>query len=85
MGQSLRIIRYYSMPRNGAILMAYEKFLRDMAIELGAEPSVAAKDAATVVDMEIALVKVSGLLLIQYGKYQTFILKGMGNMMSCKF
>ena len=65
--------------------MAYEKYLRDMAIELGAEPSVAAKDAATVVDMEIALVKVSGLLLFQYGKYQTFIHKGMEDMMSCKF
>ena len=39
-----------------------------MAIELGAEPSVAAKDASTVVDMEIALVKVSGLLLFSYGK-----------------
>ncbi|KAK3802842.1 hypothetical protein RRG08_053993 [Elysia crispata] len=49
---------HYSKSRNGTILMAYEKYLRDMAIELGAEPSVAAKDAATVVDMEIALVKI---------------------------
>ncbi|GFS19123.1 membrane metallo-endopeptidase-like 1 [Elysia marginata] len=51
--------RTYSSPRNGTVLMAYERYLRDMAIELGAEPSMAAQDAKTVVDMEVELVKVS--------------------------
>ncbi|KAK3771811.1 hypothetical protein RRG08_066323 [Elysia crispata] len=49
---------HLTTPRNGTILMAHEKLLRDMAIELGAEPSVAAKDAATYVDMAVALVKI---------------------------
>ncbi|KAK3788012.1 hypothetical protein RRG08_042300 [Elysia crispata] len=65
----------YFTPRNGTILMAYEKFLRDMAIELGAEPSVAAKDAATIVNMEIALAKINKISTKREENYNEFTVK----------
>ncbi|KAK3734558.1 hypothetical protein RRG08_003466 [Elysia crispata] len=68
---------YYRRPRNGTILMAYEKYLRDMAIELGAEPSVAAKDASTVVDMEIALVKIYNISSNKSENYNEFTLESL--------
>ncbi|GFO33763.1 endothelin-converting enzyme 1 [Plakobranchus ocellatus] len=50
---------YFIRPRNDSVLMAYERYLRDMAIYLGAKPDVAAKDAADVLDLEIKLSKIT--------------------------
>ncbi|GFN96415.1 membrane metallo-endopeptidase-like 1 [Plakobranchus ocellatus] len=49
---------YFIRPRNDSVLMAYERYLRDTAIYLGAEHDVAAKDAADVLDLEIKLAKI---------------------------
>ncbi|GFO33755.1 endothelin-converting enzyme 1 [Plakobranchus ocellatus] len=51
---------YFIRPRNDPLLMAYERYLRDTAIYLGAEPDVAAEDAADVLDLEIKLSERSG-------------------------
>ncbi|GFO22719.1 endothelin-converting enzyme 1, partial [Plakobranchus ocellatus] len=50
---------YFIRPRNDSVLMAYERYLRDTAIYLGAKPDVAAKDAADVLDLEIKLSKIT--------------------------
>ena len=50
---------YYAKPRNDSAIQAVEKFYRDVAIELGANSSVAADDARNVIDFEIELSKVS--------------------------
>ncbi|GFO19126.1 membrane metallo-endopeptidase-like 1, partial [Plakobranchus ocellatus] len=49
---------YFIRLRNDPLLMAYERYLRDTAIYLGAEPDVAAEDAADVLDLEIKLSEV---------------------------
>ncbi|GFO32245.1 membrane metallo-endopeptidase-like 1 [Plakobranchus ocellatus] len=50
---------YLMKPRNDSVVMAYERYLRDLAIELGAGPTEAAQDAADVVDAEIKLAHIS--------------------------
>ncbi|GFN96416.1 endothelin-converting enzyme 1 [Plakobranchus ocellatus] len=50
---------YFMRPRNDSVLMAYERYLRDTAIYLGAKADVAAKDAADVLDLEIRLSKIT--------------------------
>ncbi|GFS12103.1 hypothetical protein ElyMa_001363300 [Elysia marginata] len=47
----------YQSERNSTVLTAYETFNRELAIELGAEPSVAAEDAKAFVDMQQELLK----------------------------
>ncbi|GFO26258.1 endothelin-converting enzyme 1 [Plakobranchus ocellatus] len=44
--------------RNDSFLMAYERYLREKAIYLGAEPGVAAQDATDVLNLEIELAKI---------------------------
>ncbi|GFO06513.1 endothelin-converting enzyme 1 [Plakobranchus ocellatus] len=48
---------YYLRPRNDSVLMALETYLRDLAVELGADHAVAAQDAKDVVNLEIELAK----------------------------
>ena len=50
---------YLLRERNNSALEALETYLRDMAIELGADPTVAQQDAAAVVDLQRELAIVS--------------------------
>ncbi|GFO47314.1 endothelin-converting enzyme 1 [Plakobranchus ocellatus] len=49
----------YMQPRNDTVLLALETYLRDLAIELGADHAVAAQDAKDVVNLEIELAKIT--------------------------
>ncbi|GFO20601.1 endothelin-converting enzyme 1 [Plakobranchus ocellatus] len=46
-------------PRNDSVLMALETYLRDVAVELGADHAVAAQDAKDVVDLETEVAKIT--------------------------
>ncbi|GFN74623.1 membrane metallo-endopeptidase-like protein, partial [Plakobranchus ocellatus] len=48
----------YMGSRTNSALKALETYLRDVAIELGADPAVAAQDATGVVDFQIKLAKI---------------------------
>ncbi|GFO36800.1 LOW QUALITY PROTEIN: membrane metallo-endopeptidase-like 1 protein [Plakobranchus ocellatus] len=50
--------RYTLHLRNDPEVVAYETYLRDVAIELGADPAVAAQDATGVVDLEFRMTKI---------------------------
>ncbi|GFR99126.1 endothelin-converting enzyme homolog [Elysia marginata] len=47
----------YTQERNSTVLTAYETLLREIAIEFGADPSVAAQDAKDFVDLKIEIFK----------------------------
>ncbi|CAG5129962.1 unnamed protein product [Candidula unifasciata] len=49
---------YYSLPRNDSRILAYQKFIRDITVVLGANETTAEEDATDIVDFEIALSKI---------------------------
>ncbi|CAC5418805.1 MMEL1 [Mytilus coruscus] len=51
--------KYYLKERNDTMIMAYETLGKSIAIELGADPDVAAKDMEKVVDLEIDLANIT--------------------------
>ena len=53
---------YFLKDRNDTTLMAYEKFITDIAVAFGADESTAKKDSKDVVDLEIDLAKVSYMI-----------------------
>ena len=56
----LRGRKYYLVERNDSNLVAYETLMRNIALELGANPSTVNDDIKDVVDFEIQLANVSG-------------------------
>ncbi|RUS80695.1 hypothetical protein EGW08_011518 [Elysia chlorotica] len=50
--------KFLLRPRTDSVLLAYEAYLRKLALLLGADPAVAAQDAKDVVDMQIELAKI---------------------------
>ncbi|VDI45273.1 Hypothetical predicted protein [Mytilus galloprovincialis] len=51
--------KYYLKERNDTMIMAYETLGKSIAIQLGADPDVAANDMERVVDLEIDLAKIT--------------------------
>ena len=50
---------YFLKARNDTTLMAYQKFIKDIAMTFGADETTADTDTKEVVDLEIDLAKVS--------------------------
>ena len=61
---------YLLRERNDSTVEALETYLRDMAIELGADPTVAQQDAAAVVDLQRELANVSSHRVSKFTKLQ---------------
>ncbi|CAG5129963.1 unnamed protein product, partial [Candidula unifasciata] len=49
---------FYFVPRNDPLILAYQKFIKDITVVLGANEATAEKDAMDLVDFEIALTKI---------------------------
>ncbi len=49
---------YFLGPRNAPIMLAYQQYIVDVAVLLGANPTLAMIEAATIVNFEIELAKV---------------------------
>ncbi|CAG5129964.1 unnamed protein product, partial [Candidula unifasciata] len=49
---------YYSLPRKDPLILAYQKFIKDITVALGANETTAEKDATDLVDFEMALSKI---------------------------
>ncbi|GFR86813.1 hypothetical protein ElyMa_002476900 [Elysia marginata] len=56
----------FTQERDSTVLAVYETLLREMAIELGADPSVAAQDAKDFVDLKIELSKLSRVYFSEF-------------------
>ncbi|KAK3784342.1 hypothetical protein RRG08_017916, partial [Elysia crispata] len=51
--------QYLTRARNDSVLQAYEKYLKDYAVALGAAPRTAARDAAAFLDLEMQLANIT--------------------------